>query len=196
MCRAHLIDDEEYCWPIERYLGESYNENIATRDHVFPSLYQYQPQLTPINADQYQPQLTPINADQYQGQYDPAGTIESYGELSSIDNNNNTVIDLEMTIGQTSVAAVDGLTGLTDLTVDMDDIFGADSDEELPSLIDELFSQEEQTNEINTASLIMNTDMSNHDFINSDSIITTDMTITTMSRNEHTIGVSRYSIDL
>ena len=184
MCRAHLIDDEEYCWPIERYLGESYNENIATRDHVFPSLYQYQPQLTPINADQYQ------------GQYDPAGTIESYGELSSIDNNNNTVIDLEMTIGQTSVAAVDGLTGLTDLTVDMDDIFGADSDEELPSLIDELFSQEEQTNEINTASLIMNTDMSNHDFINSDSIITTDMTITTMSRNEHTIGVSRYSIDL
>jgi hypothetical protein len=151
MCRAPLIDDEEYYWPIERYLGESYNENIATRNQL-PTQF-----MTSIHEHQYQSQITSV------------GTFESYGELSSIDNNNISVTDLEMTIGQNSV------TGLVDWTVDMDDIFGADSDEDIPSLIDELFPQEEETNDIsNTTSLVVNTGMG----------------VTTTSRNAHTIGVS------
>ena len=158
MCRAHLIDDDEYYWPIERYLGESYNENIATRNHSATH-------------------LTPIDL---------------YGELSAIDNNIS-VTDIGM------ISIDPSNNELIDLTVDMNDIFGPDSDvgidvgsddDDIPSLIDELFSQEEHTS--NTNSYTINTGMSNPDFIESEDI-GTNTTIITTSRNEHTIGVSTHT---
>ena len=154
MCRAHLINDDEYYWPIERYLGESYSENIATRNHsptqiipdqlmphqFMPSTYQYQ--------DQYQDQ------DQHQSQQDISitysTTFDPNIDLSSIANNIS-VTDIEFM----NIVDVSGNNGPIDLTVDMDDIFGPDSDDsddggvddsDMPSLIDELFPEEEGTN--------------------------------------------------
>jgi hypothetical protein len=120
MCRAPLIDDDEYYWPIERYLGESYNENIATRNHsptqIIPDQFLYTPGLVTYNT-----------------------TFDSVVELSSIDNNNVSIPDLDVTMGQT----VAGTIGTVDLNVDLHDIFGTDIDDDLPSLIGELFPQEE-----------------------------------------------------
>jgi len=134
MCRAPLIDDDEYYWPIERYLGESYNENIATRNHS----------PTQIIPDQF---LYTAGAVTYNT------TFDSTLELSSIDNNNVSIPDLDITMGQT----VAGTIGSIDLNVDLHDIFGNDSgdendhdadgdnddDDDLPSLIGELFPQEQ-----------------------------------------------------
>jgi hypothetical protein len=156
MCRASLIDDDEYYWPIERYLGESYSENIATRNHsptqiipdqlmphhFMPSTYQYQHQ------DQHQ--------DQHQSQQDISitysTTFDPNIDLSSIANNIS-VTDIEFM----NIVDVSGNNGPIDLTVDMDDIFGPDSDDgdsddggsddsDIPSLIDELFPEEEGAN--------------------------------------------------
>ncbi len=122
MCRAHLINDDEYYWPIERYLGESYSENIATRNHsptqiipdqlmphqFMPSTYQYQHQ------DQSQQDISIT----YSTTFDP--NID----LSSIANNIS-VTDIEFM----NIVDVSGNNGPIDLTVDMDDIFGPDSDD-------------------------------------------------------------------
>jgi hypothetical protein len=144
MCRAHLINDDEYYWPIERYLGESYSENIATRNHsptqiipdqlmphqFMPSTYQYQHQ----HQDQSQQDISIT----YSTTFDP--NID----LSSIANNIS-VTDIEFM----NIVDVSGNNGPIDLTVDMDDIFGPDSDDggsddsDIPSLIDELFPEEE-----------------------------------------------------
>lgn len=123
MCRAPLIDDDEYYWPIERYLGESYNENIATRNHsptqimpdqLMPSTYQYQPQ--------QDMSITYNNS-----------TFHDISNISNID-----TIHGETILGTS--------TGVMDLNMEIHDIFGEDSDDDLPSLIEGLFPEEEMNN--------------------------------------------------
>ena len=123
MCRALLIDDDEYYWPIERCLGESYSENIATRNHsptqimpdqLMPSTYQYQPQ-----------QDTSITYNN--------STFHDIANISNVD-----TIYGETILGTS--------TGVMDLNMDIHDIFGEDSDDDLPSLIEGLFPEEEMNN--------------------------------------------------
>jgi hypothetical protein len=133
MCRAPVIDDDEYYWPIERYLGESYNENIATRNHS----------PTQIVPDQ----LLYTSGVTYNT------TLDSNVELSSIDNNNISLPELDMTSTNQTVV---GTIGSNDLNIYLHDIFGPDSGgddgDDLPSLIGELFPQEE-TNDMSYTTL-------------------------------------------
>ena len=123
MCRALLIDDDEYYWPIERHLGERYNENIATRSHsptqimpdqLMPSTYQYQPQ-----------QETSITYNN-----------PTFNDISNISN-------VDMIHGETILGTS---AGVIDLNMEIYDIFGEDSDDDLPSLIEGLYPEEEINN--------------------------------------------------
>jgi len=134
MCRAPLIDDDEYYWPIERYLGENYNENIATRNHS-PT------QIIPDHL---------IPTSYYQTQT-PQNTSITY---------NNPIFDDIANISHVDLLPTHTIVGtnqaLIDLNLDITDIFGADSDDDLPSLIGETMPQEEmnaQSNTINDATI-------------------------------------------